>query len=348
MTLPIRRGSRGLATRPQVAAWLLICCALVFLMVVVGGITRLTHSGLSMVEWQPIVGTMPPLDEAQWQEVFQKYQQTPEYQRVNRGMSLEQFKGIFWWEYFHRLLGRGIGVVFFLPLLYFIARGRIDRSLAPSLLGIFLLGALQGALGWYMVKSGLVDDPRVSQYRLTAHLGMAFLIFAAMFWTALGLLAPAVAAADLSRRRLRLYAFGLSGLIFVMVLSGGFVAGIRAGLAYNTFPLMNGDVIPTEYFVLEPWWRNLFNNMAAVQFNHRLLAWLLFFLIPLFWLASRRVELKPRARLACNALPVMLALQIALGISTLLLVVPVPLAAAHQAGAMLLFATALWVSHELR
>ena len=350
MILAIRPASPrgGLATRRQVAAWLLICCALVFLMVVVGGITRLTHSGLSMVEWQPIVGTIPPLDGGQWQEVFQKYQQTPEYQRVNRGMSLEQFKGIFWWEYFHRLLGRGIGVVFFLPLLYFIARGRIDRSLAPGLLGIFLLGALQGALGWYMVKSGLVDDPRVSQYRLTAHLGMAFLIFAAMFWTALGLLAPAVAAADVPRRRLRSYAFALSGLIFVMVLSGGFVAGIRAGLAYNTFPLMNGDVVPSEYFVLEPWWRNLFNNMAAVQFNHRLLAWLLFLLIPLFWLASRRLELKPRARLACNTLPIVLALQIALGISTLLLVVPVPLAAAHQAGAMLLFATALWVSHELR
>jgi heme a synthase len=350
MTLPNRRESPrgGLATRRQLAVWLLICCALVFLMVVVGGITRLTHSGLSMVEWQPVVGTIPPLDEGQWQEVFGKYQQTPEYQKVNRGMSLEQFKEIFWWEYFHRLLGRAIGAVFFVPLLYFIARGQIDRRLAPGLLGIFLLGALQGALGWYMVKSGLVDDPRVSQYRLAAHLGMAFLIFAAMFWTALGMLAPTVAVPDLPRQRLRLYAFALSVLIFVMVLSGGFVAGIRAGLAYNTFPLMNGDVVPPEYLGLEPWWRNLFSNMAAVQFNHRLIAWLLFLLVPLFWLASRRLELAPRARLACNALPVVLAVQIALGISTLLLVVPMPLAAAHQAGAMLLFATALWASHELR
>ncbi len=350
MTLPNRRESPrgGLATRRQLAVWLLICCALVFLMVVVGGITRLTHSGLSMVEWQPVVGTIPPLDEGQWQEVFGKYQQTPEYQKVNRGMSLEQFKEIFWWEYFHRLLGRAIGAVFLVPLLYFIARGQIDRRLAPGLLGIFLLGALQGALGWYMVKSGLVDDPRVSQYRLAAHLGMAFLIFAAMFWTALGMLAPTVAVPDLPRQRLRLYAFALSVLIFVMVLSGGFVAGIRAGLAYNTFPLMNGDVVPPDYLVLEPWWRNLFSNMAAVQFNHRLIAWLLFLLVPPFWLASRRLELAPRARLACNALPVVLAVQIALGISTLLLVVPMPLAAAHQAGAMLLFATALWASHELR
>ena len=350
MTLPATPAARGtdLAARWQVAAWLLICCALVFSMVVVGGITRLTHSGLSMVEWQPIVGTIPPLDETQWQEVFQKYQQTPEYQKINRGMSLDEFKGIFWWEYIHRLLGRAIGVVFFVPLLYFIARGKVTRRLAPGLIGIFLLGALQGALGWYMVRSGLVDDPRVSQYRLTAHLGMAFLIFAAMFSTALGLLTPAPAPTDPARGRLRRYASGLSALIFLMVLSGGLVAGIRAGLAYNTFPLMNGHVVPPEYLTLQPWWSNLFNNMAAVQFNHRLIAWLLFFLVPWFWLASRKMQLTPRARLACNTLPLVLALQITLGISTLLLIVPIPLAAAHQAGAMLLFATALWVSHATR
>jgi len=335
-------------SRKGVAAWLLVCCALVFAMVVVGGITRLTHSGLSIVEWQPIVGSIPPLDDAQWQDVFHKYQQTPEYQKVNRGMALDEFKSIFWWEYFHRLLGRGIGIVFFVPLAYFMVRGRVDRKMVPGLLGIFLLGALQGALGWYMVKSGLVDDPRVSQYRLTAHLGMAFLIFAAMLWSALGLLAPATGTRDPARRRLRRYAFGLTALIFLMVLSGGFVAGIRAGLAYNTFPLMNGHAVPPEYLMLDPWWSNLFNNMAAVQFNHRLIAWLLFFLVPLFWLASRKVELSTRARVACSMLPLVLALQIVLGISTLLLVVPVPLAAAHQAGAMLLFATALWVSNELR
>src|SRR5262249_54132371 len=156
-----------------VAIWLLACCALVFAMVVVGGITRLTHSGLSIVEWQPIVGTIPPLSEAQWQTVFDKYQLTPEYQRLNHGMTLDEFKGIFWWEYFHRLLGRAIGLAFLLPLLYFILRGKVDRRLAAGLGGIFLLGALQGAVGWYMVKSGLLDDPRVSQYRLTAHLGLA-------------------------------------------------------------------------------------------------------------------------------------------------------------------------------
>src|SRR5262245_5040485 len=263
-------------------------------------------------------------------------------------MSLDEFKGIFWWEYFHRLLGRTIGLVFLLPLVYFVLSNKEERRLAAGLSGIFLLGALQGAVGWYMVKSGLVDDPRVSQYRLTAHLGLAFLIFAAMLCTALGVLTPRPAVHDPVRRRLYHYALGLSALIFLMVLSGGFVAGIRAGLAYNTFPLMNGDVVPPEYLLLEPWYRNLFNNIAAVQFNHRLIAWVLAFTVPAFWLMSRAVGMRARARLACNALVLSVALQVTLGISTLLLVVPVALAAAHQAGAMLLFANSLWVGHELR
>ena len=336
------------ANRWHIAIWLLACCALVFAMVVVGGITRLTHSGLSIVEWQPVVGAIPPFSDTQWHEVFDKYQQTPEYQKLNHGMPLEEFKQIFWWEYFHRLLGRTIGIIFLLPLLYFILSRRVDRRLAAGLSGIFLLGALQGAVGWYMVKSGLVDDPRVSQYRLTVHLGLAFLIFAAMLWTALSVLTPRPAVRDPVRHRLYLHALGLSALIFLMVLSGGFVAGIRAGLAYNTFPLMNGHVVPPEYLLLEPWYRNLFNNMAAVQFNHRLIAWLVALSVLVFWLRSRGAQMGARARLACNALVLTLALQITLGISTLLLVVPVALAATHQAGAMLLFANSLWVSHELR
>jgi heme a synthase len=251
------------------------------------------------VEWQPIVGMLPPVSDAQWQEAFYKYQQTPEYQKVNFGMSLDAFKRIFWWEYFHRLLGRAVGLVFFLPLLYFALSRRIGPGLALRLFGIFLLGALQAP-----------PDP--------------------------------------VRRRLYRFAAGLSALIFLMALSGGLVAGIHAGLAYNTFPLMNGHLLPPEYLALQPWYRNLFNNVAAVQFDHRLIAWLLAILVPLFWLGSRRVQLVPRARLACNILVLALALQIALGISTLLLMVPVPLAAAHQAGALTLFATSLWVSHELR
>jgi cytochrome c oxidase assembly protein subunit 15 len=328
-----------------VAAWLLVCCALVFAIVVVGGITRLTHSGLSIVEWQPIVGALPPLDEAGWHETFGKYKQNPEYRLVNPGMSLDDFKSIFWWEYVHRLLGRLTGAIFFLPLLWFALRGRIPRALAWKLAGILALGAAQGALGWYMVQSGLVDDPRVSQYRLTAHLGIAFLIYAAMLWIALDLLFPR---AGPGFRGLRRFAFALVALIFAMVLSGGLVAGIRAGHAYNTFPLMNGNIVPPEIFSLEPWYLNFSSNMATVQFDHRLIAWLLAFLVPWFWLQVRRAVAPRRAKLAADLLLGALALQIALGIATLLLAVPVPLAAAHQAGALLVFSAAVFVLHSLR
>jgi heme a synthase len=339
-------GSR--ATRP-VAIWLLVCCALVFAMVVVGGVTRLTHSGLSIVEWQPLVGTVPPLNQAAWQETFLKYQQTPEFLKVNHAMSLDEFKGIFWWEYSHRLLGRVIGAVFLLPLLWFAWRRRIDRALALKLAGIFVLGGLQGAMGWYMVKSGLVDDPRVSQFRLTAHLGLAFLIFAAMLWFALDLLfRRADSGSAWAPAGLRQAATWLLGLIFVMGLSGGLVAGLHAGFAYNTFPLMNGYLVPPEIFMIEPWYLNFFNNMATVQFDHRLIALLLAVLVPWFWIAARRDNLAPRALLGVNLMLVMLIIQIALGISTLLLVVPVALAAAHQAGAMLLFGAALFTRHALR
>jgi len=332
----------------QIAGWLVACCVLVFLMVVVGGVTRLTHSGLSMVEWKPLVGTIPPLSQSGWEDVFLKYQATPEYLHVNKGMSLDEFKGIFWWEYFHRLLGRVIGLVFFLPLVFFFVRGKVDRPLALKLAGIFILGGLQGAMGWYMVKSGLVDNPRVSQYRLTAHLGLALAIYAAMLWTALDLLKPARAAANKPRQMLGRYALALSALIFLMSLSGGFVAGIRAGFAYNTFPLMNGNFVPPEILMLEPWWLNLFNNMATVQFNHRMIAWLLMLLVPAFWLMAQRVPLPPRARLTTHLVPAMLVIQVTLGISTLLLGVPVALAAAHQGGAVLLLTAALWAGHELR
>ncbi|MGQ0577990.1 MAG: COX15/CtaA family protein [Betaproteobacteria bacterium] len=337
------------ATRRQIAGWLAGCCLLILLMVVVGGVTRLTHSGLSMVEWKPLVGAIPPLSQADWEEVFLKYQATPEYLRVNKGMALDEFKGIFWWEYFHRLIGRAIGVAFFLPFLYFLLRQKIDGPLASKLAGIFVLGGLQGALGWYMVKSGLVDNPRVSQYRLTAHLGLALAIYAAMLWIALGLLKPpGRAAANEARLRLGRYALALAAVIFLMALSGGFVAGIRAGFAYNTFPLMNGQFVPPEIFMLEPWWLNLFNNMATVQFNHRMIAWLLMLLVPAFWLVAWRVPMPPRARLATHLLFVMLVIQVCLGIATLLWMVPVPLAAAHQGGAVLLLSAALWAGHELR
>ena len=341
-------GDRRGAER-QVAAWLLVCCAMVFAMVVVGGVTRLTHSGLSIVEWQPIVGTLPPLSVEQWNDTFLKYQQTPEFRKVNHGMSLDEFKGIFWWEYFHRLLGRLIGVVFLLPLVYFAVARKIDKRLVPRLAVIFVLGGLQGALGWYMVKSGLVDDPRVSQYRLTAHLGLAFLIYAAMLWVALDLWRGRGRTREAARAPvgLRNFARWLSLLIFLMALSGGFVAGIRAGSAYNTFPLMNGNWVPPEIFMLDPWYLNFFNNMATVQFYHRLFACVLAVLMPAFWWLARKAQLAGRAMPLTHLMLATLAVQISLGIATLLLVVPVGLAAAHQGGAVLLFTLSLMVTHEV-
>jgi cytochrome c oxidase assembly protein subunit 15 len=332
--------------RFAVAAWLLACCALVFAMVVVGGMTRLTHSGLSIVEWQPIVGALPPLNEAQWLETFAKYQRTPEFRLRNHDMTLAGFKGIFWWEYFHRLLGRVIGVVFLLPFLYFLARGAVRGPLRWKLAGIFVLGGLQGALGWYMVKSGLVDDPRVSSPRLAAHLGLAFAIYASMFWVALGLLAPA------SRERVapsaRWHAGLLAVLVFCMVLSGALVAAIRAGYAYNTFPLMNGHWIPPEILVITPWWDNFLHNMATVQFVHRWLAVTIAVLAVALWMRLPRAGAGERARRWSDALLVAVIAQIGIGIATLVLRVPLPLAALHQAGAVIVFTCALGTWHSLR
>jgi cytochrome c oxidase assembly protein subunit 15 len=337
------------AARPAagraVAAWLLLCALAVALMVVVGGVTRLTHSGLSIVEWQPLVGTIPPLSEADWHTVFEKYRQTPEYKLVNKGMSLAEFKGIFWWEYFHRLLGRTIGIVFLVPLAWFWLRGRIDTRLGWKLAGVFVLGGLQGAMGWYMVASGLVDEPRVSHLRLTAHLGLAFLILGAMLWVAFDLLYPRREGRDRGLARL---AGVVAALVFLQVLLGGLVAGIRAGKAYNTFPLMNGHLIPPETFTLEPWWLNFFNNMATVQFDHRLIAWLLVLLVPWLWWRVRNAEVPPRARVGAHLLLATLLAQFALGVWTLLEAVPVALGAAHQGVATLVFAAALLAAHALR
>jgi len=331
--------------RRAVAAWLLACCALVFAMVVVGGITRLTHSGLSIVEWQPIVGTVPPLNDAQWQEAFAKYQQTPEFKLRNHAMDLEGFKGIFWWEYAHRLLGRVIGLAFIIPFAYFLWRRAITGSLAWKLAGVFLLGGLQGALGWYMVQSGLVDDPRVSSVRLAAHLGVAFLIYAMMFWMALGLLNPVrVPASDSARRRAGM----LVAIVFVMVLSGALVAAIRAGFAYNTFPLMNGQWIPAEIMSVDPWWRNFLDNMATVQFVHRVLAVLVLLATIIVWARVQREPPNRRARGWSHALMLAAIAQAGVGITTLLAQVPLPLAALHQAGAVILFTCALGVRHTLR
>jgi cytochrome c oxidase assembly protein subunit 15 len=317
--------------RRAVGAWLLVCAAFVFAIVVVGGVTRLTRSGLSIVEWQPLVGAIPPLSDADWQALFAKYRETPEFRLVNFDITLEGFKRIFWWEYAHRLLGRLVGIVFLVPFLYFYFQKKLENSLAWKLLGVFLLGGAQGALGWYMVKSGLVDDPRVSHFRLTAHLGLALAIFSVQFWLALDLLFP--------RNQSKSGLWWVPLLVFLMALSGAMVAGLRAGAAYPTFPLMNGHVVPPEILMLEPWWRNFAYNMATVQFVHRGFFWVLAVLIPIAWW-------RMRASAAAHFLLAAFVLQAALGISTLLAGVPVALAAAHQAGAVLLLAAALWTAHR--
>jgi heme a synthase len=316
--------------RRAVAAWLFLCAALVFAMVVVGGATRLTRSGLSIVEWQPLIGAIPPLSEADWQALFAKYRETPEFRLVNFDMTLEGFKGIFWWEYSHRLLGRVIGIVFLVPFLWFLLKGRLEPRLAWQLGGIFLLGALQGVVGWLMVKSGLVDDPKVSPLRLTAHLGLALAIFMAELWLALALL---------SRPARGGLAAVLPFLVLLMALSGAMVAGLRAGAAYNTFPLMNGHLVPPETFMLEPWWRNFLYNMAGVQLVHRSFFWVLALLVPLAWWRWRRVP-------AANALLAAFVLQAGLGIATLLNGVPLALGIAHQAGAVLLLGAAVWTARS--
>ena len=332
----------------QLALWLMLCCAMIFAMVVLGGVTRLTGSGLSMVEWDPIFGVVPPLGEAQWESTFNLYKESPEYRKINAGMDLHGFKQIYWFEFAHRLLGRAIGLVFLIPFLYFLFAGRIRRPLIPRLATLFVLGGLQGVLGWYMVKSGLVDRPHVSQYRLTAHLAMALAIYSYMFWVALGLWTNAERTEQPpAPRGLRRFAALLGGLVFITALSGGFVAGLKAGFAYNTFPLMDGHWIPEAMFLMSPVWRNFFENIATVQFDHRLLATLVFVAGVSFWLAARRYTLPVSARIGVHALLAAVVLQVTLGISTLLLHVPTPLASTHQAGALLLLTVVLFVNHRL-
>ena len=328
------------ANRRAIAYWLLVCAAMIFLMVVLGGVTRLTESGLSITEWQPITGILPPLSDAAWQAEFARYRTIPQFQLMHSWMALGDFKTIFFWEWLHRLWGRLIGLVFAVPFLWFLLRRRIPPDLTGRLIGILALGFMQGVLGWVMVESGLVDRVEVSQYRLVAHLGLALVIYAAVLWTALGLLNPP-AAEPRSSDGLRRAAGAVAALVFVTLLAGGFVAGLNAGLVYNTFPLMDGRLVPAGYFELQPWWRNGFENVAAVQFDHRLLAMTTLAAVIGLWFIARRHRLAAQPRRALDALLGLALLQVALGIATLLLVVPIPLAAAHQAGAVLLFTAAL-------
>jgi heme a synthase len=329
-----------------VAWWLLIVAALIFAMVVVGGVTRLTRSGLSIVEWNPVTGVIPPLTQQQWIDEFDKYQQSPEYRQVNVGMSLKAFKRIYYVEWAHRLLGRLIGFAFLLPLIYFAVRRRIDRALIPKLVTIFVLGGLQGALGWFMVQSGLVDVPRVSPYRLTAHLALAVVIYGYILWIALDLLYPKLEK-NVSPE-LRRSGWVVTALVCVTILAGGFVAGTKAGFAFNTWPLMYGQLTPPGLYALQPWWTNLFENIATVQFNHRMLAYAALVAVAFYAWLGLRGRLASRVRVAFALLPAVALVQLLLGIATLLMYVPVTLGAAHQGGAMVVFTVAIYLNHALR
>lgn len=318
---------------PYVRAWLLGVAALIFCMVIVGGATRLTDSGLSITEWKPLLGAIPPLSEAHWLEAFQKYQQIPEYQQVNKGMTLAEFEFIYWWEWSHRFLGRVIGLAFFLPFAYFAVTGALNRATAIRCGVLFVLGGLQGALGWYMVASGLVDRVDVSQYRLAAHLSLATFIYGAILWVAFGLRAKRHAP-ETGRQWL---ALAIAALVLLQIAAGGFVAGLDAGFGYNTWPLIDGAVVPKGLFVAEPWWRNMFENALTVQFNHRNLAYVIAVLV-----AAQAYVVRSGASLMLLAAVIG---QIGLGVWTLLWVVPLWLGLAHQGGALIVFAAAIWNLH---
>lgn len=325
--------SRQEQALPYVRGWLYLTAFLVFIMVIVGGATRLTDSGLSITEWQPLLGAIPPLTEADWLAAFEKYKLIPEYQVVNKGMSLDEFKFIYWWEWAHRFLGRFIGIVFLLPFLYFALTGSLTRKMWGRLAVLFVLGGLQGALGWYMVASGLVERVDVSQYRLSAHLTLATLIFAAMLWVAYGL--------DRNRRMPRGGREWMSVLLVLLLIlqvaAGGFVAGLDAGMGYNTWPLMDGQLVPKGLFVMQPAWANLFENAMTVQFNHRILAYVIAVLAAGYAYVE---QTKGAAILLATVL-----LQIVFGIWTLLWQVPLWLGLVHQGGALVVLAAALWNLH---
>jgi cytochrome c oxidase assembly protein subunit 15 len=321
------------------AAWLGICAMTIFGMILLGGVTRLTESGLSMVDWRPIMGVIPPLTEIQWLETFAAYQQYPEYQKINQGMDLAGFKQIFWFEYLHRVLGRLIGLMYFIPLVIFAMRRMIAPQLLPTLILLFFLGAAQGLLGWYMVKSGLVDRPSVSQYRLTAHLGVAVAIYTLMMW----LLFRVSAGLSPSLRQIEPIGVLLLVGVYILILSGGFMAGTDAGFAYPTWPLMGESFVPMGYYA--EGWRATFESVATIHFNHRMLAYVIALLVLFVSVRSLRHSTQPKVKWGAVLMLLALTFQVLLGIGTVLSQVAIPMAATHQVGAVVLLTTVLFWSH---
>jgi cytochrome c oxidase assembly protein subunit 15 len=329
-----------LVRRPLVRAWLYAVAALMVLTLVVGGATRLTESGLSIVEWKPVTGVMPPLSQAAWQAEFGKYQQIPQYRELNRGMNLDEFKTIYWWEWSHRLLARLVGAAFLLPFLFFLWRGWIEPGLKARLWALFGGGALLGAVGWWMVSSGLAGRVSVSQYRLAFHLTLACAIYAAILWTARGL---ATRAFEPAPRRLRLMAAGLAVLVLVQIYLGALVAGLDAGLVFNTWPQIDGGLIPSaeRLWFETPAWRNLFENTLTVQFDHRIVAYALWIVAVLHLVDVIRARRGGAVLNGALALACAVTLQAGVGIVTLLHQAPLPLALLHQIMGIVVLTTAV-------
>ena len=330
------------ASRKPVGIWLLAIALIILAMITIGGLTRLTGSGLSITEWDPLMGAIPPLSDAQWAEAFAKYQKIPQYVLENRGMSLEAFKGIFWWEWTHRFLGRLLGVAFFVPFVWFAWKGAIRKSDWPRMLILFVLGGLQGFIGWWMVQSGLETRVSVSQYRLAIHLGTALLLLIAILWIALEYLRDLRTDRPNPARR----AIVMAGLVYLQMLLGALVAGLHAGLIYNTWPDMDGRVFPENPFFHQPWWINFFENPGLAQFDHRIGAYMVAALA--VFVFARGIRLAGYAKKSAKLIAGITAFQIGLGIYTLMLQAPEGLAALHQVTAAALLCAAVWHAYELR
>ena len=322
-----------------IGRWLTLCAATIFGMILLGGVTRLTESGLSMVDWRPIMGVVPPLSTDDWVYLFDQYKLYPEYQLVNAGMSLAEFKQIFWFEYLHRMLGRLIGLMFFIPLMVFLLTGKVRASLKPHLFTLLFLGGCQGLMGWYMVQSGLIDRPDVSQYRLTAHLGLAIAIYAYIVWLAIGLFSPE----RQQREGAMTSVFSIIGLVYLMILSGGFVAGTNAGLSFPTWPLMGDSFIPPALY--RDGITSAFEQVTTIHFNHRMLAYVTGVVLIFAALRGLIRSGDTRLRLASILMLTAVCLQIVLGISTVLSHVDITVAAGHQSGAVVLLTTVLFWVH---
>ncbi len=330
--------------RLAVRNWLFFSAAMIFIMAIIGAITRLTESGLSMVEWRPLIGAIPPLSEAEWQRVFDLYRETPEYIHKNAGMNMDAFKEIFFWEWFHRVWGRLIGLIYALPLFFFLIRGWIPKAKKAILIGLLFLGGIQGGIGWFMVMSGLSEEPDVSHYRLALHLCLAFVLYALIFWQGLQFHTPSKDKPVIGRDPI-IWASYIT--VTVTIIYGVFVAGMDAGMIYNEWPLMGSSIMPSDMWFLDPWWMNIFENKAGVQFIHRWLAVITLFSIILLWARYSHKNQPDNIRKIAWWILALTIAQVALGIATLITQLYIPLAAAHQGGALLVLSAMLILSDRL-